>query len=170
MATRSTTMRLSANGKGLRGLADTFRLLAGISLNALSALPLRINSTNNGLMTTPASFLQAAADRHLPAAATAAVVTYAAAGAGISHTIRGLVVSMDIAPAAPVNLKVEDASGTTVFSVDLPAAAGVHNIPFPCPIKGSANTAMIVTLASGAGSVVGKVNVLGHSTETTTAV
>lgn len=102
-------------------------------------------------------------DRHLPTSATAAVVTYAAV-AGQYHVIRGIAYSYDSTPTGG-NLKVEDVSGTTVFSVDIPAA-GAGVITFPIPLRSAAvNTALIVTLASGAGSVVGKVNVFGHTTE-----
>lgn len=104
-----------------------------------------------------------AGDRHLPSAATAAVVTYAAV-AGQYHVIRGIAYSYDSTPTGG-NLKVEDVSGTSVFSIDVPVA-GAAVIQFPIPLRSSiVNTALIVTLASGAGSVVGKVNVLGHTTE-----
>ena len=102
----------------------------------------------------------AAADIHLPAAATAAVVTYAAV-AGKRHVISGIAYSYSAAPTGG-NLKVEDVSGTTIFSMDI-TAAGPGVVYFD-PAKGNAlpNTALIITLASGAGAVVGKVNVLGH--------
>lgn len=105
----------------------------------------------------------AAANVHVPSSNTAAVITYAAAGAGISHVISGIAWSYSGAPTAG-NLKVEDGSGTTVFSVDI-TAAGPGFIPFSTPLKGTANTAMIITLAAGGSGVSGKVNALGKWTE-----
>ncbi len=49
----------------------------------------------------------------------------------------------------------------TVFTIAI-TAAGPDFIPFPVPKKGTANTAMIITLAAPGGAVVGKVNVLAH--------
>lgn len=106
--------------------------------------------------------LMAAADVHAPAANTAAVVTYAAAGAGISHVIAGVAWSYNAAPTGG-NLKIEDVSGTTILTLDI-TAAGPGFIPFPVPLKGDANAALIVTLAAGGASATGKVSVLGHWT------
>lgn len=100
---------------------------------------------------------------HVPSSNTAAVITYAAAGAGVSHVISGIAWSYSAAPTAG-NLKVEDGSGTTVFSIDI-TAAGPGFIPFAAPLKGTANTAMIITLAAGGSGVSGKVNSLGKWTE-----
>lgn len=100
---------------------------------------------------------------HVPSSNTAAVITYAAGGAGVSHVISGIAWSYSAAPTAG-NLKVEDGSGTTVFSVDI-TAAGPGFIPFAAPLKGTANTAMILTLAAGGSGVSGKVNALGKWTE-----
>lgn len=97
----------------------------------------------------------AAADVHAPSANTAAVVTYAAAGAGVAHVLGGIYWSYNAAPTGG-NLKVEDGSGVTVLSVDV-TAAGPGFLPFPIPIRGSANTAMIITLAAGGAAVTGKV-------------
>jgi hypothetical protein len=62
------------------------------------------------------------------------------------------------------NLKIEDGSGTTVFSVDV-TSKGPGFFLFPEPLRGAANTALIVTLAAGGSGVSGKVNVLGKRTE-----
>jgi hypothetical protein len=98
-----------------------------------------------------------AADVHAPAAATAAVVTYAAVAAK-KHYIYSITWSYSAAPTGG-NLKIEDVSGTTVFTTDI-TAAGPGQLTFARPIVSSAvNTAMIVTLASGGGAVVGKVSV-----------
>jgi hypothetical protein len=104
----------------------------------------------------------AAADIHLPAAATAAVVSYAAGAAGVRHVVSGIAWSYSGVPTAG-NLKVEDGA-TTIFSIDI-VSAGPGAIPFPAPRKGSAATAMTVTLTSGGTGITGKLNVLGHWTE-----
>ena len=61
------------------------------------------------------------------------------------------------------NLKVEDGSGTTVFSIDV-TAAGPGFFAFAPALAGRANTALIVTLAAGGSGVSGKVNA-GHRLE-----
>lgn len=96
-----------------------------------------------------------------PVANTAAVLTYVAV-ATLKHVIRGVAWSYDGAPTGG-NLKIEDVSGTTVFSIDI-IAGGPDLIPVQ--LKANAvNTAMIITLAAGGGGIVGKVNVLEHWTE-----
>jgi hypothetical protein len=103
---------------------------------------------------------RSSSDLSVPAAATAAVVTYPAAGK-VAHVIDGVAWSYDSAPTGG-NLKVEDGS-TTIFSVDI-TAAGPGFLLFPNPMQGTVGNAMTITLASGAGAVVGKVNPLGHWT------
>ncbi len=90
-----------------------------------------------------------------PAANTAAVVTLAAAGEGISNAIRGIAWSYDAEPTGG-NLKVEDGA-TAVFSMDI-ATPGAGFVPV-CG-KGSTNTALTVTLAAGGEGISGKLNVL----------
>lgn len=108
---------------------------------------------------TPRAF--AVAKTHTPAANTAAVVTLTAAGAGVSNVIRGIAWGYSEAPTGG-SLKIEDGAGTTVFSVPI-TAAGPGFIPVFG--KGSANTALVVTLAAGGGTCVGSVNVLEAWTE-----
>lgn len=120
--------------------------------------------TQSGTWATVATSRAAAATNvHAPAANTAAIITYTAAGAGIAHAVSGIAWSYSAAPTGG-NLKVEDGSGVTVFSADI-TAAGPGFIPFQAPLKGSTNTAMIITLAAGGSGVTGKVNVLGKWTE-----
>jgi hypothetical protein len=104
-------------------------------------------------------------DVHAPTSNTAAVVTYAAS-ASAKHVIYGLAWSYTgSGTLAGGNIKVEDVSGTTVFTIDIDAK-GNGSIVFPRPLRGAAiNTAMIVTLAAGGANVTGKVSVLGHTTE-----
>lgn len=110
----------------------------------------------------PSSVVCDTADVHAPAAATAAVVTYAA-DPNACHLISGIVWSYSAAPTGG-NLKVENGSGVTVFTMDV-TAAGPGVIYFEPAKKGSINTAMIVTLASGGGGVSGKVSVINRWTE-----
>jgi hypothetical protein len=113
--------------------------------------------------TTPV--VAAAANVHAPAANTAAVVTYASAGAGVCHVISGIHCAFDVAPAAAKALTVEDGSGIVVYKTFM-TAAGLAVIPFDPPFKGSAATALIITLAaSGSGSSTGVVSIIGHRTE-----
>lgn len=95
------------------------------------------------------------ADTGTAAANTAVVITYAAA-VGYQHAIEQIVASYSATPTGGA-LTIEDGAGTTVFQVDL-AGAGPHNIPFDPPLMGSEGTALIVTLAAGSGTVVGKLN------------
>lgn len=96
-------------------------------------------------------------NRHYPSSNTAAVVTKAAVP-GYAHVVGSVAWSYDAAPTGG-NLKIEDVSGTTVFSIDITAAGpGVFNF-FP-PLKmAAANTALIVTLAAGGSGVTGKLSV-----------
>lgn len=103
------------------------------------------------------------ADVNAPAANTAAVVTYNAGAAGVQHCLSGVAWSYSAAPTNG-NLKIEDGSGNTVFSMDI-TAAGAGVLYFTPPKKGSAATALIITLAAGGAAVSGKVSVLGHWTE-----
>lgn len=108
----------------------------------------------------------ATANIHEPAANTAAVVTLAAGGAGISNCISGVAWSYAGTYGSGGNLKIEDGSGTKVFSVDI-GAVGTSAYYFDPPLKGSANTALIATLAAAGASCTGKVSLLGAWTEAT---
>ena len=87
-------------------------------------------------------------DVHEPAAATAAVLTYAAV-AGVAHVLSGIAWSYDNDPTGG-SLKVENGAGTTVFSVSI-TKGGPGFIPFNPPLRSSINTALVITLASGGG-------------------
>ena len=86
------------------------------------------------------------------ATATAAVVTKAAAGAGVSNVIGLVTWSYDDDPTAG-SLIIADGA-TTIFKVDI-TNKGPGFFPFSPPLKGTANTALVATLASGAGAVSG---------------
>ena len=95
----------------------------------------------------------AAADLNVPAANTAAVITYAAVAAA-KHVLAGVIVSYSAAPTGG-RLTITD-NAVTIFDIDI-TGAGPQVITFPEPIKGAAvNTAMVLTLAAAGAAVVGK--------------
>ena len=98
---------------------------------------------------------QTTSDYGTAAAATAVVLTYAALP-GLAHRLHSIIASYSAAPTGGT-LKVEDGSGVTVFQCHI-TAAGPTVIPLPVGLIGSKNTALVVTLASGAGAVVGMLN------------
>jgi len=90
---------------------------------------------------------------HVPAAATPAVVTLAAT-TGVRHIIHNIQWSYSAAPTGG-RLTVVQGS-TTILDLDITAAGpGGYNFT----LTGAMSAAIVVTLASGAGAVVGKVNV-----------
>jgi hypothetical protein len=98
---------------------------------------------------------QTTGDLHAPAAATAAVITYAAE-TGRQHVIGGIWYSYSAAPTGG-RLTIEDGAGTVVFDLTI-TAAGPGSVSFDAPLCGSPGVALVITLASGAGAVVGKLN------------
>ena len=101
--------------------------------------------------------------RHLPASNTAAILTLTGTGTGpgSATVIQGIAWSYDAAPTGG-NLKIENASGTIIFSIDI-TAAGPGFLPFPW--KSSNGNPLIVTLAAGGSGVTGKVNVISTFNE-----
>jgi hypothetical protein len=85
----------------------------------------------------------------------AATLTYAAAGASKVNVISGIFWSYSAAPTGG-NIQISDGSNV-IFNMDV-TAAGAGFIPFNPPKKGSANTALTVTLADGGAAVVGRIN------------
>lgn len=96
-------------------------------------------------------------NRHAPAAATAAVVTIAA-DAARPIFLSQIWCSYSATPTGG-SLKVENGAGTVVWGPHHIPAAGPQQFDFMPPLCGSKNTALIVTLASGAGSVEGVLTV-----------
>lgn len=92
-----------------------------------------------------------------------AVVTYAADEYSY-HSIEGVAWSYSGAPGAGARIQIEDGSGTVIFSEDI-TASGPGLFSFEEGLRGSRNTAFIVTLTAGGTGVVGKVNVVGHKVE-----
>ena len=162
-ATNTALSTLSGFVDGLEGLTGSLTETAPATDTASSGLNGRLQRIAQRLTSLFSPHAAASTNVHVPASNTAAVITYAAAGAGVSHVISGVAWSYSAAPTGG-NLKIEDASGTTVFSVDI-TAAGPGFIPFQSPLKGTANAAMILTLAAGGSGVTGKVDALGKWTE-----
>jgi len=94
---------------------------------------------------------------HQPAGATAAVVTFPAKE-GHRTIVQNIQWSYDTAPTGGLLTVVSGA--TTIFSLNVSAAGpGGYNLT----LIGGINEAVVVTLASGAGAVVGKLNAQGCS-------
>ncbi len=88
----------------------------------------------------------------------AATITYAAAGAGVSHLIDGTIAfSYSGTPATTGTLSITD-NGVTVLSVDV-VSGGAGFLPIK--LRGTTNTALVVSLSAGGAGIVGKVTVLG---------
>jgi hypothetical protein len=87
----------------------------------------------------------------------AAVRTLPAATDGTSNCIDGLMVSYTSAPTNGL-LTIEDGTGNIVFRIDI-TSGGPQYIMLR-GFSGSPNTPMIITLAAGGGSDIGRINVL----------
>jgi len=111
----------------------------------------------NPVPVMPAGVAAAAAHSNEPAANTAAVVTLVAGGAGVSNVLGLVVWSYDLLTVAGT-LTIEDGGGTTVLKIDIPES-GPGFLPFNPGLMGTANTAMIITLAAGGAGVSGIINV-----------
>ena len=99
--------------------------------------------------------------RNAPAANTAAVVTIAAV-ANQRHYLGYVVYNYSAAPSAGIIL-IEDGAGTTVYSE--PNATGPVRIFFPQPLRGSVNTAMVITVPAGGAGISGILNIGSFSAE-----
>ena len=129
-----------------------------------ASLPVTIASDQSIIQVAQTRSPCAAADVNAPAVNTAAVVTYAAS-ASLKHVITGVAWSYAGGTPTGGNLKIEDVSGTTVFSIDI-TDQGAGFFTFPRPnVSAVVNTAMIITLAAGGAGVTGKISVINHWTE-----
>lgn len=99
-----------------------------------------------------------------PAANTAAVLRYNADGPGRMHVLSGVAWSYDGDPTGG-RLKIEDGAGNTVFDESI-TKGGPGEFFFDPPFQGSPNTDLVITLAAGGGTVVGKVNAIGRYSTT----
>jgi hypothetical protein len=86
-----------------------------------------------------------------------AVLTIALA-AGQQLYLSGLYCSFSASPTAGL-LTITD-NGTTVFSLDLGTVAGTFFLPFPKMRKSSVGTTIVITLATGGGTGVPKLNAI----------
>lgn len=105
----------------------------------------------------PESLSAQAGNTHAPIAATAAVVTLNA-DTTKPNIISQIFWSYSATPTGG-SIKVEDEAGTVVFGPHYITAAGPGEVTFSPPLHGRVNKAMIITLASGAGAVVGVLTV-----------
>lgn len=148
-----------APGQGLMAASVPVAIASNQSAVAVSlaTAPVLVAGTANigDVDTQPIAHAMAAGNCHAPAGNTAAIVTIAAAGSGVSNVVNGIAWSYDADPTGG-NLKIEDGA-STVFTLDI-TNKGPGFIPFFR--KGSTNTALVVTLAAGGVGVTGKVNVL----------
>jgi hypothetical protein len=96
---------------------------------------------------------------HAPLAATDAVITLAAA-AGTRHVVDQVFGSYSAAPTGGKLTIAVTVAGTAVSLAFEITAAGPFDIVLAQPLQGDENTAITITLASGAGAVVGIVNAL----------
>ena len=98
-----------------------------------------------------------ALDSAAPAANTAAVVSYPAAGIGWANVISDITWSYSgTGTLSGGNLLIQDGSAT-ILTVDV-TSQGAGFLPLTRPKVGSPNQAMTITLAAGGASVSGKVN------------
>jgi hypothetical protein len=139
-------------------MADEYKKIAGTETICGPGVQQKYQDTGDGhaLVVSSTARAMGTSKTHAPAADTAAVVTLAAAGEGVSHVITGIYFGYDDTPTGG-SLTVTD-GGSTVFQIPV-TAAGAGFIPFDPPLKGTANSEVVVTLAAGGGSVSGAVNV-----------
>lgn len=100
--------------------------------------------------------LGATAKSHEPASNTAAVVTLAVPGSGISHVLYSAAWSYDGDPTGGALTIAVD--GGTWFKIDI-VKAGPGQFTFDPPLKATANKQVVVTLAAGGSGISGIVNV-----------
>lgn len=144
-----SSVELKARGTGSSGdpyvpQQDHNLLVAGADVTTANSLPVctvaQPASTNN---TATAS------------ANTAVTITYSAGGSGNYHVIDGILASLSNDPASAVSLTVTD-GGSTVMQVNLTRGGAA---PIDYPIKGSANSAMVITLAAAGSGIIGMLNI-----------
>lgn len=98
---------------------------------------------------------------HAPAAATAAVLTFAAQ-TDLAHVLSEVTWSYSAAPTGG-GLVIADGADT-IFTIAI-TAAGPGQVVFPRGKRGRSGRAMTVTLADPGGTVVGKVNASHYTIE-----
>ena len=82
---------------------------------------------------------------------------------GRSYILGGVAWSYNGAPVAG-RLTIENGAGDIVFDIDI-IAAGPNSILFEPKVRGSLNTALIITLFAGGAGVIGKLNAIGLHTQ-----
>jgi hypothetical protein len=87
------------------------------------------------------------------------VITLAAAGVGLSHILHQVAWSYAVDPVTSGNLKITD-DGTTVLDLDI-TLDGLGRLPFAPALRGTSDTAMVITLA-GASGAIGKLHIISE--------
>ena len=158
----------SAGTDNVAGVGLLLPSASGAVAGGTTTNPLRTDPT--GTTTQPVSVINqpttsrsaSTADAVTATANTAAAITYAAAGAGVSHVLSMIAWGFDGTPTG-ATLKVEDGSGNIIFRVPV-TQSGPGFIHFAGNRKGTANTALIITLSAGGSGVTGYINAT-HWTE-----
>ncbi len=96
---------------------------------------------------------------HAPAADTPAIITLPAA-AGTRHVVDQVWFSYSADPTGGSITIASTVNGSAVSMAAQIASKGLYTLCFDPPLQGDTNTAITITLAAGAGTVVGKVNAL----------
>ena len=104
---------------------------------------------------------------HHPAANTAATKTITG-GTNQVMVVDQIDISFDITLATKETLTIESPAATTIWKVDLPAAAAATPFPpvlqlfWPRGLNGALGEDIVITLTATAGGEIGKLNVLYH--------
>lgn len=123
-------------------------------------------SSSIRVLQAPNSVTVAANNTGTASSNTNVTLTYTAAGAGIRYVLSGIAWSYNGTPTAGrLIIKNNGSSGTTVFDIDI-TAAGPGFIPFNPPKLFGSNVDVFIELFAGGSGVVGKLNVLGITTDT----
>lgn len=136
------------------------RVLSGVEIGIDGYVALELNgaavSIGNPLPVDQISQQAGSAYVHEPAANTAAVVTLAAPGVGVSNVIGMVSWSYD---GVPVNgsLTIQQ-GGVTIFKVDI-TTSGPGFFQFIPALRCNTNAQVVTTLAAGGGGISGIVNV-----------
>lgn len=130
---------------------------------AAASVPVVLTAAQLATLTPAAtSRVASTADAVVAASNTVSIITYAAAGSGVSHVISALSFGYDGNPTG-ATLKMEDGSGNIIFRIPI-TQSGAGFIPFNGNKRGTTNTAMIITLSAGGSGVTGYINAT-HWTE-----
>ncbi len=125
----------------------------------MAALATLVNARAEGSSKNwPTALAKFVANDHAVSAAGGAIAVTLSADADRPNVIRQIFASYDATPAAGSTVTIEDGSGTTVWKQAI-TAAGPVIFTFDPPKTGTKNTAMIITLSAGGGSILAYLDV-----------